>query len=75
PESFTTLARQAFQRLPSQGGGRALRIHSLPCSTGEEPYSIVMALHDAGLSEYLFEVDALHVSARVIERASLGVYG
>ncbi|MCF3999435.1 chemotaxis protein CheR, partial [Pseudomonas aeruginosa] len=42
---------------------------------GEEPYSIVMALLDAGLSEYLFEVDALDVSARVIERASLGVYG
>ena len=34
-----------------------------------------MALLDAGLSEYLFEVDALDVSARVIERASLGVYG
>ncbi|MCT1146033.1 chemotaxis protein CheR, partial [Pseudomonas aeruginosa] len=75
PESFTTLARLAFERLPSLGGGRALRILSLPCSTGEEPYSIVMALLDAGLSEYLFEVDALDVSARVIERASLGVYG
>lgn len=72
PESFTTLARLAFERLPSLGGGRALRILSLPCSTGEEPYSIVMALLDAGLSEYLFEVDALDVSARVIERASLG---
>ncbi|ABR85079.1 MULTISPECIES: CheR family methyltransferase [Pseudomonas aeruginosa group] len=75
PESFTTLARLAFERLPSLGGGRALRILSLPCSTGEEPYSIVMALLDAGLSEYLFEVDALDVSARVIERARLGVYG
>lgn len=33
PESFTTLARLAFERLPSLGGGRALRILSLPCST------------------------------------------
>ena len=50
PESFATLARLALKRLAEIKGMRALRILSLPCSTGEEPYSIAMALFDAGLA-------------------------
>ena len=43
PESFATLARLAVTRLGEIKHMRALRILSLPCSTGEEPYSIAMA--------------------------------
>ena len=49
PESFATLAKLASKRLGEINNLRALRILSLPCSTGEEPYSIAMALLDAGL--------------------------
>ncbi|MDH4870680.1 CheR family methyltransferase [Pseudomonas sp. BN515] len=75
PESFAALGRLAFERLPALAGGRPLRILSLPCSTGEEPFSIVMALLDAGLAPGLFQVDAMDISERVLERARQGVYG
>lgn len=75
PESFATLTGLALQRLASLGGRRPLRILSLPCATGEEPYSIVMALLDAGVVAAQFRVDALDVSPRLIERAQRGLYG
>lgn len=75
PESFATLTRLAGERLASLAGSRPLRILSLPCATGEEPYSIVMALLDGGIAAPLFRVDALDVSPRLIERAQLAVYG
>ncbi|MDH4567840.1 chemotaxis protein CheR [Pseudomonas sp. BN414] len=75
PESFAALGRLAFERLPNLVGGRPLRILSLPCSTGEEPFSIVMALLDAGLAPGLFQVDAVDISERVLERARQGLYG
>ena len=75
PESFVALARLAFERLPRLASGRPLRVLSLPCSSGEEPYSIVMALLDAGFAPALFQVDALDVSEKVLERARQAVYG
>ncbi|MCY1274605.1 putative biofilm formation methyltransferase WspC [compost metagenome] len=75
PESFAALGRLAFERLPALVGGRPLRILSLPCSTGEEPFSIVMALLDAGLAPGLFQVDAVDISERVLELARKGRYG
>ncbi|WP_271408971.1 CheR family methyltransferase [Pseudomonas sp. Q1-7] len=75
PESFAALGRLAFERLPMLAGGRPLRILSLPCATGEEPFSIVMALLDAGLAPGLFQVDAVDISEQVLERARRGVYG
>ncbi|MFC5698269.1 CheR family methyltransferase [Pseudomonas sp. GCM10022186] len=75
PESFAALGRLAFERLPALAAGRPLRILSLPCSTGEEPFSIVMALLDAGLAPGLFQVDAVDISERVLERARQGLYG
>ena len=54
---------------------RPLRLLSAPCATGEEPYSIAMALFDAGLSTEQFSIDALDVSPPLITRAQLGLYG
>ena len=75
PESFVTLARLAKARLIEIKQMRALRILSLPCSTGEEPYSIAMALLDAGLAPHQFKVLGLDVSPLSVERARRGVYG
>ncbi|MES2531452.1 MAG: protein-glutamate O-methyltransferase CheR [Pseudomonadota bacterium] len=52
-----------------------IRILSLPCSTGEEPYSIVMALLDAGIAAERIVVDAVDISERVIDFARHAVYG
>lgn len=51
------------------------RILSLPCSTGEEPYSIAMTLLEAGLKPSNFFIDAVDVSERVLAKARKGVYG
>lgn len=75
PESFSTLASLALKRKAELAGSRPLRVLSLPCSTGEEPYSIVMALLDAGFAPTAFQVEALDVSARAVELARLGHYG
>ncbi len=75
PESFATLARLAKARLVELNQMRALRILSLPCSTGEEPYSIAMALLDAGLAPHQFKVQGMDVSPLSVERARRGVYG
>ncbi|AYF47198.1 MULTISPECIES: protein-glutamate O-methyltransferase CheR [Pseudomonas] len=75
PESFVTLARLAKARLVEIKQMRALRILSLPCSTGEEPYSIAMALLDAGLAPHQFKVQGMDVSPLSVERARRGVYG
>ncbi|KAF1054996.1 MAG: putative biofilm formation methyltransferase WspC [Stenotrophomonas maltophilia] len=75
PESFGALTSLAVQRYRQLAGTRPLRILSLPCATGEEPYSIVMALLDAGLPEQALHVDAMDIAPPLLERAAAGLYG
>lgn len=73
PESFVALTQLAIKQLAVLN--RPLRLLSAPCATGEEPYSIAMALFDAGLSAEQFSIDALDISPPLITRAQLGLYG
>ncbi|MES1262694.1 MAG: protein-glutamate O-methyltransferase CheR, partial [Acidobacteriota bacterium] len=74
-EAFSVLARLATEEwLPAHGTG-PLRALSVPCSTGEEPYSIVMALLEAGFARERIQVDAVDISARALGRARHGEYG
>ncbi|MFK8331639.1 CheR family methyltransferase [Pseudomonas sp. BJa5] len=75
PESFTALASLAGKRLAELAGMRPLRILSLPCSTGEEPYSIAMALLDAGIAAQAFRVDGIDISPNSVARAEQALYG
>jgi chemotaxis protein methyltransferase WspC len=66
---FDELAR-AVATWPS----RPFRALSLPCSTGEEPYSLAIALLEAGLDPKGWVIDALDLSGRLLEAARRGVY-
>ncbi len=74
-ESFNALASLALERHAQLCGARPMRLISLPCSSGEEPYSIAMALLDAGFAPGQFQIDALDVSDKVLEQARQGRYG
>lgn len=81
PESWLFRDAQAFvaatefvqRRLAD--GARAVRILSVPCAGGEEPYSMAMALCDAGVPPKTFTIDAYDLSPACVARATSGVYG
>ena len=56
---------------PFKGG---LRVLSVPCSTGEEPYSIAITLLESGLTSKNFSIDAVDISKKSIHKAQRGVY-
>jgi chemotaxis protein methyltransferase CheR len=56
--------------------GRPLRVLSAGCSSGEEPYSLAITLHNAGLAlaGVTWDIDACDLNAERIARAREGVY-
>jgi chemotaxis protein methyltransferase WspC len=75
PQAFTALVQVVREEWLAKHAEGTLRILSLPCSTGEEPFSMAMALLDGGLPSSRFHIDAIDISTRAIARAELGVYG
>jgi chemotaxis protein methyltransferase CheR len=55
-------------------GARRLRIWSAACATGEEPYSLVMALLEAGHGALPIEVVGTDASLSALKKAEAGVY-
>ena len=51
-----------------------LRLLSVPCSTGEEPYSLAMTLLDGGILPTQFEIDAVDISKKSLEKAKKAIY-
>jgi chemotaxis protein methyltransferase WspC len=51
----------------------AFRALSLPCSTGEEPYSLALALAERGVSGCA--IDGVDISPRNLDEARRGVFG
>ena len=71
PAAFTLLC----ERFSGERAlGRALHVLSVPCATGEEPYSIAMSLLRAGLPPSEIEVHGVDVSPRSLELAERGIY-
>jgi chemotaxis protein methyltransferase CheR len=57
--------------------GDTIRIWSIPCSTGEEPYSIAMWLMEnwSEVDNYNIEIVASDIDTRALKAAAEGVYG
>ena len=68
---FQHLAADAADRIAA---GRNFRALSAPCSTGEEPYSLAMALLDAGLPPERWEVEGIDLSPAAVAAAGRKVY-
>ena len=72
---FQAMVRLAQEEwLPAHPTG-LLRLLSVPCSSGEEPYSLSMALLDAGFPPSRFQIDAMDISERALACAREAVYG
>jgi chemotaxis protein methyltransferase WspC len=75
PQAFAAMTHIITKEwLPAHASG-VLRLLSLPCSTGEEPYTMAMALIDAGVPCDRFMIDAVDISGEALARARRGVYG
>ena len=74
-EAFTAMAAMAREQWLGAPEAAVVRLLSVPSSTGEEPYSMAMALLDAGVPADRFRIDAVDVSARVLVSAGQATYG
>lgn len=75
PRAFATMARFAVEQwLPAHPEG-TLRLLSIPSSTGEEPYTMAMALLDAGFPSTRFQVEGIDISEKVLGHARQAIYG
>jgi len=74
---FETLRTALIPGLVARRGAqRAIRIWSAACSTGQEPYSLAMMLHDSfpALRDWRIEIVATDLSPTVLDRARDGTF-
>ena len=71
---FITLQNYLEKFVLHEGLGRPLRILCLPCSTGEEAFSIAMVLLDMGLSAQQFFIHAGDINEQSLSIAKAGSY-
>lgn len=73
-EFFEHLAKRIRTRLAECVNGRTLRVLSVPCSTGEEPYSLAIALDREGIPAARCTIDAIDLSRDHLLRAVAARY-
>ncbi len=78
-KTFDALAESALPELirARRNTGRHLRLWSAACSTGEEPYSLAILLHQIipDLTEWNATILATDINERFLRKASSGIYG
>ncbi len=73
-EAFAALGQFVIHEwLPARSTNK-LRLLSIPCATGEEAYSMAMTLDGIGLPADRFEIVAVDISERALERARKAIY-
>lgn len=73
-EPFKMLIKYVNEEWLKSNHSGPLRILSIPCATGEEPYSIAIALTEAGLTPSQICIDAVDISNKNIKRCKEARY-
>jgi chemotaxis protein methyltransferase CheR len=73
---YAHLAKQLqAERVVGRGpAGEPLRFWSAACSSGEEPYTLAMVLHETLAGRAPFKILGTDISGRMIQKAMAGVY-
>ena len=75
PSSFEFLQYYISQVLmPSLKEARPIRILSIACSSGEEPFSIAIQLLESGLKPQQFMIDGIDISQLALKKSDDGLY-
>jgi chemotaxis protein methyltransferase CheR len=77
PDHLKLLVERLIPDIVEERKGGRIRIVSAGCSTGEEPYSIAMLLHERYGTDFvrLFAITGVDIDTTAIDRAKQGVYG
>lgn len=73
-EPFKIMIQHLVTQWTPKHRNNLFKVLSVPCSTGEEPYSLTMALLNSGWPTEKFTVHAVDISSRSIARAKEGIY-
>jgi len=74
-EAFAAAAASIRADLLTRPAGPPLRMLSLPCSTGEEPFTLAMSLVDAGVPLSSVSIHGVDISGPALDHARAGIYG
>jgi chemotaxis methyl-accepting protein methylase len=69
--TFDMLRRQVLPELARQAEGRALKVWSVGCGCGEEPYTLAMLFAETGVSCI---IEATDIDPAALQRAAHGYY-
>ena len=73
PDQWKILDQDVVPKLLAQNGNRPLKIWSAACSTGDEPYSLVMLL-SKHMPLNKITIEATDIDKQIIEKAKAGLY-
>jgi chemotaxis protein methyltransferase WspC len=71
---FDALAKFVSARAANLPPCTPVRVLSVPCSTGEEPYSLVIALHEQQVAPDVHRIEGVDLSAAHLTRATAGQF-
>jgi chemotaxis protein methyltransferase CheR len=77
PAHFTYLVNTALPLLLQENeNSREFTVWSAGCSSGEEPYTLGMVLHEFASKQtgFQFSIIATDISTKILEKARLGIY-
>ena len=72
-EAFSLLSDYVKTEWLRSASQQTLRILSVPCSTGEEPYSIAMTLLNSPVTSRQFTVEGMDISQEALAMAKYGI--